>query len=186
MYEARRLIFLVLSLIAAFFVFMAISFYVYPVFNPDAEFETDPVEIGEFGFNTIDYTEFGPEVVARLKNERDELQRRLDQTLGNEIKLESKTDSLLAVLAELERQVNLKDMQLTQFAAEQEVGKEALNEKIKAMFSLEVDQLAPITMALSDNLLFDIYISSSNIQREILLQSLEPRRAANLLRKVSS
>jgi len=186
MYEVRRIIFLVLGLIAAFFVFMAISFYLYPVMNPDAEFETDGVEIGEFGFNTIDYSEFGPEVVARLKNERDELQRRLDQALMEENQTQMMADSLIAVLAEMEREMELKELQLTQFASQQEEGKEALNDKIKAMFALDIEELSPITNMLTDNLLEEIYVSASNRQREMLLQSLDPRRAANILRKVSS
>lgn len=185
MYDFRRIVLLVIGFIFAFFVFMVISFYLYPIINPEVEYQGGP-SLGEIGYNSIDFTEFGPEVVARIKNERDVLQRRLDQSLAKDRESTQRIDSLLSVAAEFERQLNVREMQIASLQETESTVEDELYEKMRAMFNLDEDELAPIVNRLSDRMLFEIYTLASIRQRELMLRSLEPIKAAALLRRVSS
>jgi Mg/Co/Ni transporter MgtE len=50
---------------------------------------------------------------------------------------------------------------------------------------MDPSALAPILKKLNDNMLVGLYRDGSNMQREKLLQSLDPNRAAELLKKVT-
>jgi Mg/Co/Ni transporter MgtE len=55
----------------------------------------------------------------------------------------------------------------------------------KSLLSMDQSALAPILKKLNDNMLVGLYRDGSNMQREKLLQSLDPNRAAELLKKVT-
>lgn len=61
-----------------------------------------------------------------------------------------------------------------------------LEEISKSLLRMDEEALAPILDLLDDDQLVQLYKSSSNMQRQKLLQSLEPKKAADLLKKVMS
>lgn len=61
-----------------------------------------------------------------------------------------------------------------------------LEEISKSLLRMDEEALAPILDLLDDDQLVRLYKSSSNMQRQKLLQSLEPKKAADLLKKVMS
>ncbi len=58
------------------------------------------------------------------------------------------------------------------------------SERVKSLLNLEEEELAPILKQLDDQQLLRLYDTAGNIQREKMLRSLAPGRAANLMQKI--
>lgn len=192
MMDARRIIFMILGAIVAFILFLAIAFYLFPVINPEAEFEGGT--LGTIGYNAVDFAEFGPQAVAALKNRISELERQVDEATRKNLDYAEQVDGLTAQLATLESQVGTAGM----FAAEidesglQEtqggfsVSPDSVIKIVKALFALDDEEISPILAGLSDSQLADIYQQGTNRQREQLLRSLPPNRASSILKRIIS
>ncbi len=193
MLDLRRVIFMVIGAIVAFFVFMAIAFYVYPMINPDAAFEGDTV--GTIGYNPVDFSEFGPQVVADLKNRVSELERQLDESVKKNIDFAEKVEIMTAQLDEAQAMSGANGMlagnvegltgpdgQTTGFGAPTD----SVIKRVKAIFALDEDEMMPIVNLLQESQLLEIYQQASNRQREQLLRVLSPQKASSLIKKVMS
>ncbi len=61
---------------------------------------------------------------------------------------------------------------------------EAFADRVKSLLNLEEEELAPILTRLNNDQLIRLYRSAGNIQREKLLRSLNPDRAARLMESI--
>ena len=62
--------------------------------------------------------------------------------------------------------------------------KEEFSERVKSLLNLDEEDLTPIANQMTQEELVRIYSSSGNIQREKLLRSLSPERAAKLMQEI--
>jgi seryl-tRNA synthetase len=61
---------------------------------------------------------------------------------------------------------------------------EDISERVKSLMNLDEEELAPIVNQLSNEHLVRIYRNAGNMQREKLLRSLNPERAAEIVREI--
>lgn len=71
-----------------------------------------------------------------------------------------------------------------EFVAATEEPREAFAERVKSLLNLDEEELTPIANQMTQQELVKIYSNSGNIQREKLLRSLSPERAAELMREI--
>lgn len=181
MTNVARIIASVLLLVAAFFFFMAVSFFIYPYVNPEVRYQSGRFD--DASYTNVFANAADPEVVNQLENENADLRIRLENATDQASEQQAQIDSLLAVVNQFERDLRLSNIQLARY--EQQAGSETdtLLQKYNAMFRLDEEQLAPIVNRLDDQMLFVLYQIASNRQRQKLLASLEPNKAANILRR---
>lgn len=65
-----------------------------------------------------------------------------------------------------------------------EEDQEAFADRVKSLLNLDEEELAPILSRLNNDQLIKLYRSAGNIQREKLLRSLNPDRAARLMESI--
>jgi hypothetical protein len=194
MMDARRILFTIIGAIVAFFVFLAVAFYLYPIINPDAEFEGDT--IGTIGYNPVDFSEFGPKVVADLKNRVSELERQLDEAVQKNLDYAEKVQILGQQLEEAQTMAgaggmlagNMDGSGLGTTAGPGGFGapSDSVIKRVKALFALDDEEMMPILNMLDASQLLEIYQQASNRQREQMLRVLAPPKASSLLKKVMS
>lgn len=61
---------------------------------------------------------------------------------------------------------------------------EEVAERVKSLLNLDEEELGPIVNQLSNDHLVRLYVGGGNIQREKLLRSLNPERAAEIMKKI--
>lgn len=98
------------------------------------------------------------------------------------VKLQSRVDSLLVLVSNQRNTIREQGTRL------QELEATAVNEdfvvRVKSMLNLEVEELAPILRKFDDDELVKIYLNSGSMQREKILRSLDPAKAADLMSEV--
>ncbi|MGM0587467.1 MAG: hypothetical protein ACQETE_03550 [Bacteroidota bacterium] len=205
MYGTRRIILIVLALIAAFLLFMMVSFYLYPVFNPDAEIESTRIEMPRpsKGYYEFDYVRFGPAAVMSLQEEIEQLEEQIASR-------QDKDDRDIQVIDSLQRETDRKDRRIARLEAQLQNGQQDNADRFafgggfgggtsasnglegdgrlaaiaKSLMTLDEEELGPIVNRLTDSQLEELYTNSSNIRRSKLMRSLDPGKAATLLRRV--
>lgn len=186
----KRLVYIILGFIAAFLLFMVISYYLYPIINPDAA-TTSGIEGQGYLY---DYAAFGPAVVKELKKKVSSLEEELEEKREKEMRDLATIDSLYQVTRDLEDQLAVYEHQGGDAAGPggndgpdlSPSEEQRVVELSKSLMRLDEDELAPILARVSDPMLIRLYNSSNSIQREKLIRSLDPSQAAALLRRVMS
>ena len=202
----RRLVLIIISLIAAFFLFLLISFWIYPLINPEAAESSQNIDMPPppEEYYPYNFVEFGPARVRDLKSQISDLEQRLDQKDQREQQMLSTIDSLYRVTENQEQQLANGQAGTQQqgfqssFAASREdpfaspfgggpsadAPEDPVTELAKSLATLDEEELGPILNRLSDTQLVQLYQSTSSIRREKLLRSLDPGKAATLIRRV--
>jgi Mg/Co/Ni transporter MgtE len=72
----------------------------------------------------------------------------------------------------------------TPFVTIAEEPQEEFSERVKSLLNLDEEDLTPIASQMTQQELVKIYQTSSNLQREKLLRSLTPERAAKLMQEI--
>lgn len=140
-------------------------------------------------------------VFENLKSELDSLQHDNDRLMERLNSLKLANDSLITEMEKL--QARKEELTATTPATtatsaashvDQRVARaedsgnimndEALSERVKSLLNLDEEELAGIVKHLDESQLLLLYRYSGNIQREKLLRSLAPDRAAKLMRTV--
>ncbi len=183
MYQTRRMIILIVGFLVAFFLFLVLAFYIYPVFNPDVKLGLNQGEVYLY-----DYAQFGPQAVNDLKKKLDALELEVNEKRAKEMKDLALIDSLFQANLALEDE--LAGFRTGTLSGGLAGMRDSVDPKVaeisKSLLRLDEEELALILNRLSDNLLVELYNTSSNMQREKLLRSLEPNKAASLLRRIMS
>jgi len=206
MYGRGRIILMILGFIVAFFLFLVLSFYLYPVFNSNTG-QQAAVEVPEDGpgYYEFDYIKFGPAAVRELQARIEELEEELAGVDRGENDQLATIDSLHRVTVRKDQRIAELEARLegteqgganTRFASSggslfgsgssdnSLEGDQKLQNISKSLLNLDEDELGPILNRLSDAQLVKLYENSSNIRRAKLMRSLDPGKAALLLRRV--
>lgn len=205
----RRLIFIILALIAAFLLFLVISFYVYPLINPDAADMSQNISapkpsVGDYPY---DYVKYGPDRVQQLQKKIESLEQQIEDKEDREEQMLATIDSLYEVTEQQKqklarqgegeeggerRQQGARSQfasagggsSFSPFGGDGQESDDPIGELAKSLATLDEEELGPILNRLSDAQLVQLYESTSNIRREKLLRSLDPGKAATLIRRV--
>lgn len=162
-------------------------------FQVGTQDEQLPIEAGED-------TESEPASGSRVQvfeGDRDQLLMKLDSLKAVNDSLSTELESAQAGLLNLEnvlKQTGVDPQQLAsarrgegvdaEFIIASEEPKEEFSERVKSLLNLDEEELTPIANQMSQQELVRIYSSSGNIQREKLLRSLSPERAAKLMKEI--
>lgn len=185
----KRLLTLILTLVGAFLAFLVLSFFLYPIFNPVDRDDDIPGGFDLSEFYEMDYFEFGPAAIVRLRQEIKDLEEALADLRAKEVQDMAVIDSMFQVNLRLEDQIartGARAAGQAQLAAAEVELDARTAEVARSLLRLDENELAPIVNRLSDNQIVALYRASSNLQREQLLRALEPGKAATLLRNVMS
>ena len=179
----RRLFLVIMALIGAFILFLVLAFYLYPIINPEAAYGTYETYIND------DLRNFTQQDYDNAKAELERLKAQLAGMQGKEVQDQAVIDSLYQLSQDQEMQIVALEGRingLTRQQASIQRTQDSVAVVARSLLNLDEDELGPIVNRLSDKLLVDLYQSSRTIQREKLLRSLEPGKAATLLRRVMS
>lgn len=199
--------------IASFLVITVITFFLYPYLNkdkyeqiqnerqinqPSGEFEGNSLSSGQIedkayngqlaGDHSFYQDSTGTEstyfaaTIDSLQHLNDSLTVRLEEVLANLTELEEAVKKNGADPAKLV-QANPGGNDAAFIQASEEP-KEEFSERVKSLLNLDEDELKPIANQMSQQELVRIYSNSGNIQREKLLRSLSPERAAKLMKEI--
>jgi len=194
-FDTKRIIIIGLFLILAFLVFAIIAFYLYPMINPNLDNQSAAIEVrkAQPGYYEFDFIKFGPAAVRRLNNKIDELENQLEDIDNNKEQRLATIDSLYRVTVEQEEQIARLEGQTQQENGSNSIfassggdlsGDPELQQISRSLLILDEDELGPILNRLSDAQLVRLYNASSNNRRAKLMRSLDPGKAALLLRRI--
>ncbi len=180
--------------VVGFIVLFAGMYLVYPYLQPEKAAKAQEAVQSEQLPPIYDYTTFSPlkidtlnTIIARLKKEI-----RAHKSAPDKYKVLS--DSLVKVSKQQKQLIgrlrDSLDVQEKAIAAQLKKNKPKskgiqFSEVTKSLLSMDEKSLSPILKKLNDNMLVGLYRDGSNMQREKLLRSLNPDRAAQLLKKVA-
>lgn len=189
----KRLITLLLALIGAFIVFMIISFFLYPVFNPYDDDMPGDFDLGEF--YEYNYLDFGPAAIVRLRKEIIALEEEVERFRTKETQDLAIIDSLFAANMRLEEDIlriagpggiGGPGMGVNGQLAAQRTPETKAQEVSRSLLRLDEDEVRRILVRLSERELIEIYRASSPMQREAMLRALDPGKAAVVIRDALS
>ncbi|MDI6401981.1 hypothetical protein QLX67_08245 [Balneolaceae bacterium ANBcel3] len=177
-------------IVGSFVGVFVLIFYLYPLLNQNL-FEEWMDNEDEAALYSDAWTKGGlsEEELDRLKEEMDNLQATNKELLNT-------VDSLMLVNEELKLEIeeweNMEDfLPVAQSATDpvdrgstQHMDDEEFSERVKSLLNLDEDELAPILRQMDQGQLVRLYRNAGNIQREKMLRSLEPARAASLMSEV--
>jgi hypothetical protein len=182
-----------IGFILAFLLFLVISFYLYPAINPEAKLSYTGGEVYLY-----DYASFGPQNLRDMKEKIDELESELKARKSKEMRDIALIDSLFQVSMKMEEELmaartvgpstggGLMGTELAGADGSNFEQDPKVKEIAKSLMRLDEEELRMILSPLSDKQLIQLYATSSNSQREKLLRSLEPLKAANILKRLMS
>ncbi len=183
----------------AFVGLLILLFFLYPYIQSDKAGEVQTRQVDEELLIRGDRLPNGVTtsgVFENLKAELDTLGRERELLLARVDSLMDANEQLAAERDELEQRSAEAAAALEKAESRQEsvslaggtsvMGDEAFSERVKSLLNLDEEELAEIVKHMDDDQLILLYRNSGNMQREKLLRSLAPPRAAKLMRTVMS
>lgn len=199
--------------IIPFVVFLVTIFFLYPYLNKENYNKTmdehSRSDIAMVEIQESDIVISNPQAVDSLQLELSSLlneQKTIESVIDS---LVNKKQILISEIQDLEKQrelvlnevllaegskTDLEPQQIAQqvastpttqtFADNSDEIKQEFSERVKSLLNLEEEELAPILKKIEDQQLLLLYDTAGNIQREKMLRSLTPDRAANLMKKI--
>lgn len=176
-------------LVIPFQVFIVVFFFLYPYLKPDKYQEIVEVNQSEYGIPiTATDSTFTPEDSLSIASFSQHLPDSLNISsmaylTSDNGQLHMKLDSLLTALntMELERNKALEELEMIQNGGS---SSEDFLDRVKSLFNLEPDELAPILDKMTSKQLVRLYKEGSSMQREKMLRSLNSEKAAKLLTEI--
>ena len=178
-------------IIGSFVGVFALIFYAYPYINKEIfqEMKQDGVSENYLESAWIAGGEVTGEELENILNE-------LEKLKSENSALESAVDSLMLLNEDLRLEIseweNMEDFMpvaqsptdVVQQGSTMYMDDEEFGDRVKSLLNLDEDELAPIVNEMDDGQLIRLYRAGGTIQREKLLRSLSPRRAAKLMSEV--
>ncbi|MDG5766746.1 hypothetical protein QA596_04640 [Balneolales bacterium ANBcel1] len=175
-------------IVGSFVGVFALIFFLYPQINPEQyEQLTQWDEQDGDGF---------PGAGPLTDEEVEEWKAEMERLRADNRSLRSTVDSLQLLNEDLELELKewekLEDFMPVAESATEPVQRgstfymsdEEFGERVKSLLNLDEEELAPIIREMDDGQLVRLYQSGGTIQREKLLRSLSPQRAAKLMSEV--
>ncbi|MEX2600513.1 MAG: hypothetical protein WD355_02615 [Balneolaceae bacterium] len=165
--------------------FAAAIYFLFPYIHQERYQEISEENSLEAPFGEADREMIGMEFedmqteILKLSDERNELLARIDSLTEVNRVLDEEIERLNSGLSE-------GDISLTADPAgqEDEEDQEEFTERVKSLLNLDEEELAPIVSQMSTQQLIRLYNGGGTIQREKLLRSLNPEKAAELMSEV--
>lgn len=98
------------------------------------------------------------------------------------VKLQAKLDSLASANYQLRSELREKSKRLDEF--ESQTDPEEFSARVKSLLNLEIGELSPILGKMTNKQIVKMYMSGGNVQREKILRSLNPDKAAEIISEV--
>ncbi|REL38679.1 hypothetical protein DYD21_01645 [Rhodohalobacter sp. SW132] len=198
-------------LIASFLVITLVTFFLFPYLNEQKyeQIQTERLQssVDEQVFTDVDLMPesnisgtgrfaYLQQELLRQKQENRNWENRVDSVLAVQNSVEQERDSLFTELENLKEQIeqgggliagNRQDADSgndVEMVAAADEPTEEFSERVKSLLNLDEEELKPIANQMTQDELVRIYRHSGNIQREKLLRSLNPERAAKLMREI--
>lgn len=173
--NVKKIIIPIAALIVAFLISLVASYFIYPMIHPNA-IKTKKSE------SALQISKKTPrksdrDIIKDLRIRIKGLSHTIDSLNTQQKKNNAHIDSLNLILKKKTALItNLKKEKLSQ--------KENVKFIANSLLNLDEDKLAPIVNKLSNQQLLAIYNTATNMQRQKLLQSLTPDKAADIVKKV--
>lgn len=98
------------------------------------------------------------------------------------VKLQTRVDSMNTVIYQLKKELEEKSRELAEL--ESKATPEEFSVRIKSLLNLEVEEMSPILGKMTNRQIVKMYLNSGNTQREKILRSLSPDKAAQIISEV--
>lgn len=166
--------------IGSFIVLTVLVYFLFPYINPEkaAEIEMETPVMKKASF---DPGEFNLQAVDSLNQEISNLQMKVDSLARQNDGKQQIIDSLQSGI---DTAVEMGTESSEMITAEVAGAVPAIEEASKPLLSLDEDELGPIVDLLDENQLISLYREGSGRQRQKLLRTLKPQKAAKILKKV--
>jgi len=168
----------------SFIVVLVALYFLYPVIEPEKA-EMIKAESEKQQVDPFDPEQYSIRAVEELSNKVKQLRGTVDS-------LKQKESNYMAAIDSLKK-INLKKNNgpsgSDESAPDEEKPEEQMQAKkdaAKSLLNLDEEDLIPIVNLLTEKQLIDLYSFASAMQKEKLLRSLEPQKAAKILNKVMS
>lgn len=166
------------AFVGSFLVILIAVYFLFPYLNPEKVASVQKSSPETSHTNTFDPGKYNLQAVDSLNQQVTLLQGRLDSLQDSVVYKQQLIDSLKLELEAAARPI-------TEPAAQKIIDDvPAMEEATKPLLSLDEDVLAPIVDLLEEHQLISLYQKGSGRQREKLLRSLKPEKAARILKKV--
>lgn len=181
--------------IVGFIVMLAGAYILFPHQHPEMAAKVKQAMEDKQLPPIYDYTKFSPLKFDTLSSEVTELRKKIQNYKSSPGKYQLLADSLnkvgkkqQKVIVQLRDSLDMQRKQLAVAMAKKKKQKKTglqYSDIGQSLLSMDPGALAPILKKLNDNMLVGLYRDGSNMQRQKLLQSLDPSRAAELLKRVT-
>ena len=174
-------------------IFMVVFYFLYPKINAD---KYEDVMHRQSEEETIAFSENvnldDPDLNKEFEGMANQIQEYLDREdkLNRSIdSLKQVNDSLNVLMATIQDSINKRSTTVRQDEFAENDGTiegfdEKFSDRIKSLLNLDEEELAPIVDKMNKDQLVRLYQGGGSIQREKLLRSLKPERAAELMQKI--
>jgi len=168
--------------VVSLIVLIVITYLIYPYLNPEkvqkVRAEADSNSAAGFFYPEM----YNPEKIDSLNVRLSGLKTVIDSLNGDIANYQSVIDSLSTQMESLkeykaQNEIPAKTPDLIKIESETIA---------KSLLKLDVDVLAPIVNLLEDKQLITLYSTASTLEKEKLLRSLKPEKAARILKEVMS
>jgi hypothetical protein len=173
--NTKKIIIYIVALIGAFLISLVASFYIYPLVNPDAVPKKSNLSTMQLSDKTPQKS--SSEIIKDLRVKIGGMDHKIDSLTTQRKKDKATIDSLKKIV---ESKVKL----IAQLQKASLTKKENAKFIAKSLLNLDEEKLSPIVNKLNNKQLMAIYNTASNMQRQKLLQSLTPDKAADIVKKV--
>ncbi len=176
--NAKRIGIWTAGFIGCFVVLTVLAYFLFPYIHPEkaAEAKKEPASMKMANF---DPGKYNLQAVDSLNQKISNLQMKVDSLSRQNNGKQQFIDSLQAGI---DTPVESEPAEIVTSDVAQAVP--AVEEASKPLLSLDEDELGPIVDLLDENQLISLYREGSGRQRQKLLRTLKPQKAAKILKKV--
>lgn len=171
-------------LVGGFLITTVIVFFLFPFIHSDLEYHADAIHL-ELSDPDYDLSMIGPQAVGRLNNRITELESELEIArliaTSRQARIDSLTRENRNYISQLEKYRTSEVIQ-AQIVSENN----RIEEVTRSLLNLEEAELTPILKSMTEDQLTAIYKHARAAQKEQLLRSLDPQRAASLIKRIMS
>lgn len=170
--------------LGSFIVVLVVLYFLYPVIEPERA-EMIQAESEKEQVDPFDPEQYSIRAVEELSDKVKELRGTVDSLKQKESDYLAAIDSLKEINSMKKNKPSGPDDRIPDEKKPEEQ-MQAKKDAAKSLLNLDEEDLIPIVNLLTEKQLIDLYSFASAMQKEKLLRSLEPQKAAKILNKVMS
>jgi TolA-binding protein len=163
--------------IGLFIVLLVLMYFLFPFLHPKNAEDVKKQKQTNIKMATFNPVNHNLQEVDSLRQRIGNLHQKIDSLTKSENRKQQVIDSLTQVLKNRTEPVKKAAKNTQQHSA-------SVKDASKSLLSLEEDSLGPIVNLLDEDQLISLYKNGSTRQREKLLRTLDPKKAAVILKRV--